>query len=114
MILTTNSPKYPGDAITLRQNRSTRYIIICTASDASNEIRVSEERPLKIIPSNVTSVNIPCKFQKAAFACTNVLSAYSASPVGRMLRFLTQCVYRNEIDVETNTECQAELQVFRK
>ena len=43
-ILATNSTNHPGDGITLRQNRSSSHIIICEASAASNEIRVSEEK----------------------------------------------------------------------
>merc|ERR1712115_486594 len=51
-ILATNSPNHPGDGITLRQNRSSSHIMMCKASAANNEIRVSEEKSKNLMISD--------------------------------------------------------------
>ena len=57
-ILAMTLAERPGTGITLRQNRSTSHVITCDTSATNNEIRVSEENSLKIIASDLTSVNI--------------------------------------------------------
>ena len=47
-----------------------------SATPQGNEIRVSEENSLKIMHSDVTSVNISWKSWKTAFACTEVCTAF--------------------------------------
>ena len=51
-------PKHHGTCKALASYRSTGLVITRKANAASNEIRVSEEKSLKIIASDVISVNI--------------------------------------------------------
>ena len=54
----TNWLNHPGSGITLRQNRATSHIITCDANATNNEIHINEGNSLKIINSDLTSVNI--------------------------------------------------------